>query len=164
MASEPRQASSSERTTLDILRGRVLAQLERSEWCAPISAPLVTIGARRAAGRAGPGALAGDVQIVLAGEADHMGDALGAFDEGYGAGMLVGGEVPGGSRVVPIGVNRRRDAPADGQLSEVAHRGYFMPNAECWRASAARSAYGRALKLVHVDAELRFLQRRLAEL
>ena len=68
-----------------------------------------------------PGALAGDSQVVLGGEADNRGDVLAALDKGDRLGPLVGDQVPGEARLVPVGVARGGDATGDGQSGEVAH-------------------------------------------
>ena len=67
-------------------------------------------------GGAVAGALAGDPEPVGGGEADRRGDVVGALDEGDRAGLLVGGEVPGQARLVPVGVARGGDAAGDLQL------------------------------------------------
>ncbi len=65
------------------------------------------------------GALAGDLEAVLGGEADGRGDVLGALDEGDGDRPLVGGEVPGQPRLVPVGVGGGGDPADDRQPGEV---------------------------------------------
>ncbi len=76
--------------------------------------------ARQAEG-AVPGPLAGDAQVVLGGEADRLGDVVGALDEGDRLGALVGGEVPGEARLVPVGIARGGNAAGDRQPGEVTH-------------------------------------------
>ncbi len=68
------------------------------------------------------GPLAGDAQPVLGGEADGSGDVVAALDEGDGARALVGDEVPGRSRLVPVGVVGSGEAAGDRQPAEVGHR------------------------------------------
>jgi hypothetical protein len=74
-------------------------------------------------GGAVPGALAGDPQAVLGGEADDRGDVLPALDEGDRLGSLVGDQVPGEARLVPVGVAWRCDTAGNGQSGEIAHVG-----------------------------------------
>ncbi len=67
------------------------------------------------------GALGGDPQTVLGGEADRRGDVAGALGEGHGVGSLIGGKVPGRARLVPVGVVGGGDAAGDRQPGEVGH-------------------------------------------
>jgi hypothetical protein len=69
------------------------------------------------------GPLAGDPQVVVSGKADGLGHVVGALDEGDSLGVLVGGEVPGHPRLVPVGVIRGGDAAGDRQPAEVSHQG-----------------------------------------
>ncbi|HKA66774.1 MAG TPA: hypothetical protein VKG03_02580 [Solirubrobacterales bacterium] len=71
--------------------------------------------------RAVPGSLAGDLELVLGGEPDHLGDVLSALDECDGARPLVGDEVPGGSGLIPVVLARGGEAAADRQFGEVTH-------------------------------------------
>jgi hypothetical protein len=73
--------------------------------------------------RAVAGALAGDAEVVRGGEAHGLGDVLGALGEGDAARVLVGGEVPGGARLVPVGVGGCSDAARDREAGEFAHVG-----------------------------------------
>ncbi len=69
------------------------------------------------------GALGGDLEAVLGGEADGGGDVVGALGEDDAVRPLVGDEVPGGSRLVPVGVVGGGDTAGDRQPGEVGHLG-----------------------------------------
>ena len=69
------------------------------------------------------GPLAGHLEFVLGGEADRPGDVVGALGEDDGLRALVGGQVPGQARLVPIGIARGGNAAGDRQPGEVTHLG-----------------------------------------
>ena len=69
------------------------------------------------------GALGGDLEAVVGGEADGRGDVVGALGEDDGVRLLVGDQVPGGARLVPVGVVGGGDAAGDRQPGEVGHLG-----------------------------------------
>jgi hypothetical protein len=69
------------------------------------------------------GALGGDLEVVAGGEADGGGDVLGALGDDDGNRLLVGGQVPGESRLIPVGVVGGGDPAGDSQPGEVGHLG-----------------------------------------
>jgi hypothetical protein len=71
--------------------------------------------------RAVTGALRGDLQIAFDGEANGGGNVVGAIGKDDGDGSLVGGEVPGGARLVPVDVVGGGDPAGDRQPGEVGH-------------------------------------------
>jgi hypothetical protein len=77
---------------------------------------------RRQRGGAVAGALRGDPELVLDGEADGRGDVRAALGEDDGCGPLVGGKVPGGASLVPVGVGGGCDPAGYRQPGEVGHQ------------------------------------------
>ena len=75
-----------------------------------------------------PGPLAGHLEVVLRGEANRLGDVIGALDEGDCLGSLVGSQVPSCAGLVPVGVARGCDAAGDGQPGEITH---LVSSASC---------------------------------
>ncbi len=94
-----------------------------------------------------PGALAGDAQVVLGGEADRLGDVVGALDEGDRLGALVGGEVPGEAHLVPVGIARGGDAAGDRQPGEVTHLDPFLGQLSVKRSTVLPAPTSTALTI-----------------
>ena len=65
------------------------------------------------------GPLAEQLEVVVAGEADHGGDVGGALDEGDRLRVRVGGQVPRLAGLVPVRVLGGRDPSVDAELAEI---------------------------------------------
>jgi hypothetical protein len=68
-----------------------------------------------------PRPLPGDLEARVAGEAEDLGDVVGALDEGDPRRLLIGRQVPRLPRLVPVGVGRRRQAPANREVRQFRH-------------------------------------------